>query len=100
MKRKIQLLYFDGCPNAERARQNLKAALLRAGFAPVWEEINLHSASAPEQWRGFPSPTVMIDGKEILTGISEAVGAGACRFGGAPSIEQIVAAISAAEERS
>ncbi len=93
MKVKVQLLYFDGCPNVEQARQNLRTALSRAGFDPVWEEIDLRSESAPAEWRGFPSPTIMVGSKEITTGASAAGGSGACRFGGAPSVDQIAAVL-------
>ena len=93
MKAAIRLLYFDGCPNVEQARRNLRAALSQAGHAPAWEEIDLRSDGAPKEWRGFPSPTIMVGGKEITTGASAAGGSGACRFGGAPSVEQIAAVL-------
>ncbi|HVA67092.1 MAG TPA: MerC family mercury resistance protein [Elusimicrobiota bacterium] len=89
MKPRIQLLYFEGCPNVEKARQNLKIALSRAGLAATWEEIDIRAENAPNKWRGFSSPTVLINGRDIATGAAEAEGSGACRFGGAPGIDLI-----------
>lgn len=93
METTVHLLYFDGCPNVEQARQNLRAALSRAGRKPVWTEVNVRSEEAPEQWRGFPSPTILVGGREITTGAEAAAGAGACRFGGAPSVEVILGSL-------
>lgn len=87
----ITLLYFDGCPNVEEARRRLRTALARAGRDPVWDEVNLQAQDAPVGWRGFPSPTVLVNGKDIVTGADAADGAGGCRLGGAPTVEVIAA---------
>jgi len=90
---KIHLLYFEGCPNVEEARENLKTALSRADLALTWVETDLRSGNAPKKWRGFPSPTILINGRDIATGRGFARGAESCRFGGAPSVAQIAAAL-------
>lgn len=95
----IRLLYFDGCPNVEQARGNLRSALARAGLNPAWKEINVQAEEIPDNWRGFPSPTVLIDGKDVLTGAGSAAGSAACRVGGAPSIETIIAALGGARRK-
>ncbi|MDE2312689.1 MAG: DUF2703 domain-containing protein [Elusimicrobia bacterium] len=92
---KIHLLYFKGCPNVEQARKNLRMALSHAGLAPTWKEIDVQSKKTPRAWRGFPSPTILINGREINTGAATVRGATACRFGGAPSIPQIMAVLRA-----
>lgn len=93
METMVHLLYFEGCPNVEQARQNLRAALSRAGRRPVWTEINVQSDKTPQKWRGFPSPTILVYGREIASGADAAAGTGACRFGGAPSVEVILASL-------
>lgn len=85
-----RLLYFEGCPNVEQARENLRLALGRAGLKPDWEEVNLQDSRTPADWRGFPSPTVLAYGRDVATGARSAQGSSACRFGGAPSVELIV----------
>lgn len=86
----IDLVYFDGCPNVDRARANLRA-LVPDG---AWAEWNLASADTPERFRRFGSPTVLVEGRDV-TGEAERVGAGAmaCRTDGAPSEDTIRAAL-------
>jgi mercuric ion transport protein len=82
--REVDLIYFDGCPNAERARTNL-GGLLPEGS---WKEWNLSSTDTPERFRRYGSPTVLVDGRDVTgqSGTSEAM---ACRADGAPSQEVI-----------
>lgn len=86
---KIQLLYFDGCPNVEPARAALREALGAEGLDEPIDEIDLQAADAPAWARGWGSPTIMIDGAE-LTGAQRSDGS-SCRLypGGAPSVAQI-----------
>lgn len=82
----IDLIYFDGCPNAEQARTNLRTAL----DGGSWREWNLSSADTPERFRRYGSPTVLVDGRDVTgedgNGNSAAM---ACRSEGAPSPEVI-----------
>jgi hypothetical protein len=80
----IELVYFDGCPNTEKARANLRTV---AG-AGAWREWNLSSADTPESFRRFGSPTVLVDGRDV-TGADGGNAAMACRADGAPSAEAI-----------
>lgn len=81
---KIELLYFDGCPNAERARENLAAALEPGS----WVEWNLTAEDTPESFRRFGSPTVLVDGRDV-TGEDGGNAAMACRAEGAPTVDMI-----------
>ena len=76
----IELVYFDGCPNADKTRKNLRKAL-GEGW---WREWNLSSADTPERYRRYGSPTVLVDGRDV-TGMTETSNAMACRTDGAPS---------------
>jgi hypothetical protein len=87
--RTIELVYFDGCPNAERAREDLRAAL----GSESWTEWNLSSPETPERFRGHGSPTVLVDGHDV-TGEADGNAAMACRADGAPSEEIIRKALS------
>ena len=76
----IDLIYFDGCPNAGEARANLSAVVEDGS----WREWNLSSEETPDRFRRHGSPTVLVDGRDV-TGQGEAAGAMACRADGAPS---------------
>jgi len=80
----IELIYFDGCPNAERAREHLTEAL----GDEAWREWNLSSPDTPERFRRYGSPTVLVDGRDV-TGAGEGNAAMACRADGAPSVALI-----------
>ncbi len=95
MTPKAQLLYFDGCPNWGQARENLRRALVLAGLPETWEEVDLQAAGTPEALRGFPSPSVLIAGEDVLTGARSSPGKSACRLGPLPSSELIAAKLGA-----
>ena len=83
-ERHIELIHFDGCPNVERARENLRAVL----GDDSWTEWNLSSADTPERFRRYGSPTVLVDGRDV-TGDNGGTDGMACRADGAPSPELI-----------
>ena len=87
-KPRIELVYFDGCPNASQARDNLRAAIEASDLPLTWSEWDLLSDSTPENFRRFGSPTVLIDGEDV-TGEGLGATAMACRAAGAPSIASI-----------
>ena len=87
-RKTIELVYFDGCPNADRARENLRSALETVGADPDWDEWDLASASTPERYRGHGSPTVLVDGRDV-TGSDGGAAAMACRSDGPPSVSAI-----------
>jgi copper chaperone CopZ len=92
----VQLLYFEGCPNVDAARVSLRDALAAERIEIPIEEVDVESADAPAWARGWGSPTILIDGKDV-TG-QDRSNASACRLyaGGAPGVEAIRAALSAA----
>lgn len=91
---KIQLLYFDGCPNVERARAALRDAMAAERIDQAVEEIDVESPDAPDLARGWGSPTILIDGADVI-GAVRSTGS-ACRLyaDGAPSVERIRARLA------
>jgi mercuric ion transport protein len=85
---RIELVYFDGCPNALTARDNIKAAVEASGQSLEWSEWDLMAESTPEDFRRYGSPTVLVDGRDV-TGDGPANVAMACRAEGAPSVAAI-----------
>ena len=59
---KVQLVTFDGCPNADAARETLRRALVVSGLDASIEEINSSSPQTPQPLRLWGSPTVLVDG--------------------------------------
>lgn len=87
-RKTIELVYFEGCPNAERARDNLRAALEVVGAPTDWDEWDLALEATPERYRRHGSPTVLVEGRDV-TGDGTGAVAMACRSDGAPSVSAI-----------
>jgi glutaredoxin len=65
----IELLWWEGCPSTERARQELEAALHDVGLDEV--EVRMREIRTDEDalQAGFVgSPTILIDGADLLAG--------------------------------
>jgi len=90
---RIELVYFDGCPNAAQARANLKEAVEACGQSVTWSEWDLMAESTPAEYRRFGSPTVLVNGEDV-TGENAGTDAIACRTEGVPSVATIIALIS------
>ena len=87
----VQFLAFNGCPLADPARENLRKALSLFGLSS-FEEIDILDPSAPDDLRGWGSPTILIDGVDI-TGLPKGNSV-SCRVynlpGGVPDVQSIV----------
>jgi hypothetical protein len=103
---KIEVLYFDGCPNHEAVLPRLRKVLDHAG---VDEEIRLRRVESPEaaerdQFLG--SPTIRVDGRDVEPGAADRSDFGLkCRLyrteaglTGLPAEQWIVDAVGCAEE--
>ena len=98
----ITILHTPGCPNVDLVRQRLADALARfPGPAPqvVIEEVADPDEAGRRRFHG--SPALLVDGVDPFAG-PETPAAFACRtyrtetgVEGAPSVEQIVAALTA-----
>src|SRR5882757_9010063 len=94
---KIQLLTFPGCPNAEPARAALREAIAKEHVTDPIEEIDVARDDPPPWTKGWGSPTILVDGRDIA-GEAAADGEASCRLykGGAPSVRQICAGLRTA----
>ncbi len=89
LEKTVELICYQGCPNANVARANLRAALVAAGRAVIWMQWDLLADWTPEHLRRHGSPTVLVDGRDVMGG--DAGGAAmACRADGAPSVAAIL----------
>lgn len=108
---KIEMVYDPTCPNVDRARAAIRAALAAIGAPIAWREWDCTDAATPESLRALGSPSVLVNGQDVGCGGGSMAQADAnsCRIYrddcgcicGAPSVELILKAIantSAAEE--
>lgn len=93
----VELLFFPGCPHIEAARGQLRRAFEALGVAPAWREVDVTAPEAPEAVRGYGSPTILVDGRDV-TGAPPGDGR-ACRVYlgsdvvGAPPLSAVVEAL-------
>ena len=77
----IDLIYDSDCPNIDRARSAIREALRTAGAAEVWKEWDRALPDTPDEFLGFGSPTVLVNGRDIGDeGGSSGTGANSCRI--------------------
>ncbi len=98
---KVELLYFDGCPNWTVADERLAEAarlVSRADLTVHRRRVDTEEDAIAVGFTG--SPTILIDDKDPFATGDEQVGL-ACRvystpdgLAGSPSIEQLVGALS------
>jgi hypothetical protein len=82
MDMRIELYTHSGCPNAEKARAVVRDCLQSLGIhAAIIEKVGDH-----------PSPTVLIDGVDAMTGDTPPLGAKACRLD-VPTHAKVTAAL-------
>ena len=107
MKRpaRVELVFDATCPNVDEARAAIRAALIAVGAPVQWKEWERGAEATPAALRSFGSPTVLVNGADVSGGDAANADANSCRvyvdecgcLCGAPSAEQIAAAISAAQ---
>ena len=78
----IQLLVFAGCPLADAARSALEQALAACGL-DNYEEVDLLAPETSEALRGWGSPTILVEGKDV-TGLAKGHDIG-CRVYAGPT---------------
>lgn len=96
---RIQLLYFDGCPNWLVMHERLReAAASVVGDCDI-ELVEVLSPEMAVDWGFHGSPSVLVDGTDLFAEPGAPVGL-ACRLyptldgvRGAPTLEQVVAAL-------
>jgi hypothetical protein len=78
----VELLVSPGCPNASAARAALAECQHRLGLTiQVWERVG-----------DYPSPTVLVNGIDVMTNIEGTPRIQACRLD-VPTAEKVLAAL-------
>lgn len=68
---RIELVYFEGCPNVERARTVIRSIMIE------FSEVKQDHLAQGDPYRRYSSPTILVDGKIIVGSENEAA---ACSF--------------------
>ena len=94
---KIQVLYFDDCPNYEPAVQLVRRTAEELGVSAEIEYVHIDSPESADANRFFGSPTIRVGGIDIDPAARDRTDFGlSCRrYGsaGAPTREMIVVAL-------
>lgn len=96
----IELLGFRGCPNTPMLRANLSAALASLGGGWTFTEIDQERLDQADARRGYPTPTILINGHDLygLPAPHEPAGASLrCRVyqRGVPTADDLTAKLAA-----
>jgi hypothetical protein len=65
---KVEVLYFDGCPNHEALLPHLRELLSSAGAATDIELVAVEDVDVAQRERFLGSPTLRIDGEDVEPG--------------------------------
>jgi hypothetical protein len=103
---RVELVYVDGCPHVGAAREALLRAFAESKMVPRWQEHRTDDEASPARVRGLGSPTVLVDGEDVVER-SPAREGPSCRLypaadgtlRGAPDAATIARALTRAAER-
>jgi len=76
----VELIYDSDCPNVSAARRVLLQAFGQLGSSARWREWSRSDPQAPARVRGFGSPTILVDGQDVMPLSDPADGQGCCRL--------------------
>jgi hypothetical protein len=103
---RVELVYDPDCPNVERARSAIRAALMTVGAPAVWREWDRGDPATLNVLRSLGSPSVLVNGLDVGAdgGVVAEASANSCRVYtdergrvcGAPTARMILATIAAA----
>src|SRR5260370_10042190 len=64
-KMKIEVLYFDGCPNHKPAVERVQEVLREEGVSAEVLEVNVSDASIAQEVEFLGSPSVRLNGLDV-----------------------------------
>lgn len=99
---KVEVLYFDGCPNHDTLLPRLRELLDQAGVLSPVELVNVPDDDTAQAQRFLGSPTLRVDGRDVEAGAESRTDFGLkCRlyltpqgYVGAPPDAWVLAALS------
>jgi len=67
----VEILYFEGCPNHERALEVIEQLAGELRLQPAIELVEVPDADTAARLRFLGSPTVRVDGRDVEPGAEE-----------------------------
>ncbi len=68
---RVEILYFDGCPNHEPARALVERVAAKLRVEPAIELVEVVGPDAAAELRFLGSPTIRVDGRDVEPGADE-----------------------------
>ena len=68
---RVEILYFEGCPNHEPALALVERVATALGVEPEIELVEVPDAESAAHRRFLGSPTVRVDGRDVEPGAEE-----------------------------
>ena len=65
---RVEILYFDGCPNHEPARDLVEQVAAELGLQAQIELVEVPDADTATRLRFLGSPSVRVDGRDVEPG--------------------------------
>ena len=65
MSPRIEILFFDGCPNHPPTLEIVRSVVQSLGVDATIREVEVRSAAEAERLRFLGSPTVHVDGQDV-----------------------------------
>jgi Domain of unknown function (DUF2703) len=99
---KVEVFYFEGCPNHKPAVERVKSVMKEQGITAKVAQVEVPDAEAAKALGFLGSPTIRVNGLDIdPTSRSVTVGGFACRCyaGGLPSEAMIREALLEAQRQ-
>lgn len=63
---KIEFLYFDGCPSYKKAEKSLEEVIAELRIKSEMVKINVTNNQMAKRYRFIGSPTIRINGKDLV----------------------------------
>ena len=70
-RRRVEILYFDGCPNHESARALVERVAAELRVEPAIELVEVVDPDSAADLRFLGSPTIRVDGRDVEPGAGE-----------------------------
>ena len=67
----VEILYFDGCPNHEGARELVERVAGELGLDPEIRLVDVPDPEAAARLRFLGSPTIRVGGHDVEPGVQE-----------------------------
>ncbi len=96
----IQVLGFSGCPSTPELLYRVKLATIQSGINATVVYLDQHDLAQSDVRRGYPAPTVLVDGHDLYGLPAPTAIAAGCRLyaAGLPTTESITDRLLATNE--